>query len=526
MADPLALIERYVAGELTQDEWSALSQWLSSSETNRQLFLEQVDFYRVVRGVLIEEQRELAKQAEASGSGVFDPETLKALLDIQAAAEDAPLVRIEPKPKTKAPRVPMAKITPGMVMMLFPKRYVYRGLAAAILLAIALITLIQVIGPAASPDLAQNPQTHGTTQPDTPASMPTAVATLTASHNAQWAQTSLARGSDLHAGERLTLTAGFAEITTLSGAVAILEAPATVELLDHNNALRLHAGKLVGICVTDSSKGFLVRTPHMDITDLGTRFGVDVNKQAMTEVHVIQGSVEVSSFAQGQTSQRISQRLTSGYAMVASADDPRIRSVTYEPNRFSEAGLRVTALAGTGLGLKPGEVDVNWHIVAIDGNRLDQPQVLCVNKLHRRYAKPYPNDPATSQWISWEPPGLPIGQREDVATAYHFQTRVELPASFNPATDRVVARCMADDMLQSIAVNGQAVEVPYQKAKDDLDAWFKESYEIVIDHQLVAGQNTIEFVLLNGHKFRDHVGLRVAWELQTHHEGLAPQRGQ
>jgi hypothetical protein len=66
--------------------------------------------------------------------------------------------------------------------------------------------------------------------------------------------------------------------------------------------------------------------------------------------------------------------------------------------------------------------------------------------------------------------------------------------------------------------------VPYQKAKDDPDAWFKESYEIVIDHQLVAGQNTIEFVLLNGHTFKDHVGLRIAWEVQTNSKTLT--RGQ
>uniref|UniRef100_UPI0035698FE8 LamG-like jellyroll fold domain-containing protein n=1 Tax=Roseovarius sp. TaxID=1486281 RepID=UPI0035698FE8 len=128
----------------------------------------------------------------------------------------------------------------------------------------------------------------------------TAVATLTAAHDAQWAAFKPRAGDTLYAGQRFTLTEGFAEITTAGGAVAILEAPATIELTDNDNALRLHAGNLVGICETESSKGFLVRTPHMDITDLGTRFAIAVEPdaehgeaQSASEVIVMDGKVRV-----------------------------------------------------------------------------------------------------------------------------------------------------------------------------------------------------------------------------------------
>ncbi|MFK7788931.1 MAG: FecR domain-containing protein, partial [Phycisphaeraceae bacterium] len=154
------------------------------------------------------------------------------------------------------------------------------------------------------------------------------VASLTGSEDAQWMEGAFAHGSELHPGQRLTLTQGFAEITTNDGAVVILEAPATIELLN-NNALRLHTGKLVGICETPSSKGFLVRTPHLDVTDLGTRFGVDVSQLDATEVHVIKGLVEVTppTIAVGAP-----VRLSAQQAM--RVDSVQAERVTFLPSRF------------------------------------------------------------------------------------------------------------------------------------------------------------------------------------------------
>ena len=158
------------------------------------------------------------------------------------------------------------------------------GVAAAVLVA---VTLFLLFGPgddgtARDPLAGQIPATDS--QPDSPSTNPVldAVATLTAEHDAQWAEGASAPGSPLRAGQRLTLTAGFAEITTTRGAVAILEAPATIELTDNDNAIRLHAGKLVGICETPTSKGFVVKTQHADIVDLGTEFGVELTATQLT----------------------------------------------------------------------------------------------------------------------------------------------------------------------------------------------------------------------------------------------------
>jgi hypothetical protein len=181
------------------------------------------------------------------------------------------------------------------------------AVAAALLLAATLLAVV-LIGDAPEPQVAdQQDDKQDAINPTNPVIPTDAVATLTNTHNALWAERALARGSELTPNQRLTLTAGFAEITTKRGAIAILEAPATIELLDNDNALHLHAGKLVGICETDSSKGFLVRTPHMDIIDIGTRFGVDVSGDDVT-ASVFSGEVRLSrlntpeqSLSAGQT---------------------------------------------------------------------------------------------------------------------------------------------------------------------------------------------------------------------------------
>ena len=106
----------------------------------------------------------------------------------------------------------------------------------------------------------------------------------------------------MYAGQRFTLTQGFAEITTQRGAVATIEAPATIELIDNDNAIHLEVGKLVGICKTESSRGFVVRTGTAEITDIGTAFAVEVRQaNGPTSLQVFDGYVEAASRKKGTT---------------------------------------------------------------------------------------------------------------------------------------------------------------------------------------------------------------------------------
>lgn len=126
-----------------------------------------------------------------------------------------------------------------------------------------------------------------------------AVATLSADYRARWSVNGLPATIGVrdafYAGQMVTLSEGFAQITFPSGAIAILEAPCTLELTDRDNTLRLVTGKLVGVCETPASHGFTVETPGARLIDTGTRFGVIYD--GMTRTRVIEGEILVKSLS-------------------------------------------------------------------------------------------------------------------------------------------------------------------------------------------------------------------------------------
>ena len=90
----------------------------------------------------------------------------------------------------------------------------------------------------------------------------------------------------------LELESGVAEVSFNSGARAFLEGPAKLSVASDNRAF-LEFGSLTAE-VSPGAAGFTVNTPRMNIVDIGTRFGVLVNEDGNTEVHVMEGIVEAS----------------------------------------------------------------------------------------------------------------------------------------------------------------------------------------------------------------------------------------
>lgn len=339
---------------------------------------------------------------------------------------------------------------------------------------------------------------------------PRIVATLTAERDAQWAGVALVPGSPLQAGQRLTLTQGFAQITTNRGAVAILQAPCTFELLDQPNAIRLNTGRLVGICETESSKGFLVRTPHMEITDLGTQFGVDAASSSVTRVHVIEGEIETVSTAAPTGTQPT--LLTTGESASANADSGVITTIDHDTGRFAAIVPRSFSLPGTGVGLAASEVDENWRVVEVRGQAVDPPLSLQVSDIPAHYVF-FPSDPETSQMVIWNPNDEPaIGD----AYSYVLATQITVPETFDPKNTQLAARFMVDNELVEIRVNGQPILVDIENGAflSEFDRWL----DFVVDEHLVSGTNTIKFKILN-HRTDESpasfFGLRMEWSLMT-----------
>jgi hypothetical protein len=87
------------------------------------------------------------------------------------------------------------------------------------------------------------------------------------------------------------LQAGLAELEFFSGATLVVEGPAHLELLGPDR-IRVESGKLRAI-VPQPARGFTVLSAAAELVDLGTEFGLEVNPNGRTQVHVFQGKVEV-----------------------------------------------------------------------------------------------------------------------------------------------------------------------------------------------------------------------------------------
>ena len=207
------------------------------------------------------------------------------------------------------------------------------GYAAAVVLIAGILAISRFSGSqTTTPDQAPEIVIEDAPLPDAVLPDGPHVAVLTDSVGAQWSTGAYVTGEKLRPGQRLVLTQGYAEITTQRGAKALFEAPATVEIIDHDNALRLISGKLVGTIEDERATGFLVRTPHMDVTDLGTRFGIDAIDPGSTRVEVFEGEVEVKTII-GDSAEPTYHTLTANQA-VERLPDGRIVLIEADPNRY------------------------------------------------------------------------------------------------------------------------------------------------------------------------------------------------
>jgi hypothetical protein len=89
----------------------------------------------------------------------------------------------------------------------------------------------------------------------------------------------------------LVLDSGRATIRFVCGAILTMAGPCSIELISDRSA-ELRRGK-VSIDIPTPIEGFHLKTPAGVIYDRGTLFGVHVAPKGETEIHVIEGEVEV-----------------------------------------------------------------------------------------------------------------------------------------------------------------------------------------------------------------------------------------
>lgn len=133
--------------------------------------------------------------------------------------------------------------------------------------------------------------------------------------------------NELHENALVRLTQGSLEVTFRNGARTIVLAPATFRI-ESGKHMKLQEGT-AWFDVGENGKGLQVTTPAMDVTDLGTRFGVTVRPEKNDEVHVFSGQVVVRSLSELHAE----ESLTTG---MARACDPAggFQAVDLRPEDF------------------------------------------------------------------------------------------------------------------------------------------------------------------------------------------------
>ncbi|MEM6505461.1 MAG: LamG-like jellyroll fold domain-containing protein [Planctomycetota bacterium] len=292
MTEPIVEIEAYFAGTATQEQLRSVEAWIRADPAHARAFMEQLHFRQVVGQHLRE------RVAHSSLA-------LAELARLEDQAESAVVTLHDGSDWKDAG--PSRHQWHGALAYVFDyaihaKTTWIAATAAALLLGVILAAAF-LSGENGGPDLAEVP---GITPAQPTPDSNRVVATITDQVQAQWVtangQGALPDRTLLAANQRLTLAQGFAVITTGRGAKALLQAPATIETIDSDNAIRLHRGKLVGVCETQLSKGFAVYAPNARVVDVGTEFGVAVSELGETVASVFEGEVTLTGMTNGHAS--------------------------------------------------------------------------------------------------------------------------------------------------------------------------------------------------------------------------------
>lgn len=159
------------------------------------------------------------------------------------------------------------------------------------------------------------------------------VATLIGSDNAEWSE----MDSTIDIGTRLRdnqgslwLKKGLVEIEFDYGARVLIQGPANFEL-ETPEELFLHSGRLYAK-VPSSAIGFTVHTPTSSILDLGTEFGVKVDMNMNSDIHVFKGKTSLMLGARGST--RSSQIMTENHALRVQSNDLKVSEIDLDEQVF------------------------------------------------------------------------------------------------------------------------------------------------------------------------------------------------
>lgn len=155
------------------------------------------------------------------------------------------------------------------------------------------------------------------------------IATISQSTHALWQQSP--DNNQLHRG-RLSLLQGYAEIRFSHGARVLVQAPCHLTLLSPDR-MSLEEGRVTAT-VPPEAIGFTIDTATSSIQDFGTEFGVGIDGQTQTEVHVYQGRVQLRMDRSSQSNSNQWDLTQDRAAILDDTGKLELTSVQERPNLF------------------------------------------------------------------------------------------------------------------------------------------------------------------------------------------------
>ena len=153
------------------------------------------------------------------------------------------------------------------------------------------------------------------------------------------------------------------------GVDVVIEGPAKFSI--ERNGIYLESGRLYSV-VSESGKGFTIDTPSSRYIDLGTEFGVDLTASGISELHVMNGKVQLYAGLEGQD--KASYTVREGNAMRFNANNGELDKIALKESAFirdmdSDAGvvwrgqksLDLADIAAGGDGFGAGKYNVMLH---------------------------------------------------------------------------------------------------------------------------------------------------------------------
>jgi hypothetical protein len=235
---------------------------------------------------------------------------------------------------------------------------------------------------------------------------------------------------------------------------------------------------------------FSVRTPTATVTDLGTEFGVEVDKSGVSEAHVYEGKVEMRAVGDGAENEKVIRLGANESARVEIGKDRVARVVRQrgQPSPFlleMPRRMRIK-LFNTGMNLKAGDPDQHWQLVARSDNAKFKPRPAVVTEIRDpRYVS---NQSDRSRWIAATGGGpvMPDG------VTYTFRTTFDLKG-MRPSTAVLRGRFVVDNHIRAIRLNGHEVPIPKHGHEE-----FGFFHTFSIDRGFVEGINVVDIEVENG----------------------------